>query len=324
VEDSNLRENFPMPTLFLSYARADLALVEPLLRDLAAHGLTVWRDQDSLYSGQRWPRAIGEAIAAQEGFLLVWSQQAAQSSWVEFEWTTALALRKPLLLCHLDATPLPPSLQAVHSIPSNEGEHTVRGLLTALSTLTPSASPAHQQEVLATLPTVASTTPEVLTQTLHSRFVQPGWQVSGNVYQATQMHITMTAPPGSLSPRSWWQTWYAGAALLATLLIVVALALGLPGQLQTWWYGPAASRLVSPTLAGVIEDEHQQGLAGVEVLVPELGLTVTTDARGYFTLQASATPERAVTLIASKAGYARRTLDATLGTTNVHFIMRQP
>ncbi len=102
-----------MSTLFLSYARADLDQVVPLARDLEARGLRVWRDQERLYSGQRWPKAIGEAIAGQEALLLMWSQRAAQSPWVEWEWTTALALQKPLLLCHLDATPLPPSLQAV-------------------------------------------------------------------------------------------------------------------------------------------------------------------------------------------------------------------
>ena len=44
------------------------------LQDLRAHGITVWRDQDSLYGGQNWPKAIGEAIAAHDVLLLVWSQ----------------------------------------------------------------------------------------------------------------------------------------------------------------------------------------------------------------------------------------------------------
>jgi TIR domain-containing protein len=138
-----------MSTLFLSYARADLDTVDPLVRNLQASGLRVWRDQDSLYSGQRWPKAIGEAIAAQEAVLLVWSRRAAQSPWVEFEWTTALALQKPLLLCHLDRTSLPPVLQAVQSIPGNEGSATVQRLLVALQALPNSGNVGRQQEVLA-------------------------------------------------------------------------------------------------------------------------------------------------------------------------------
>lgn len=312
-----------MSTLFLSYSRHDLDTVVPLARDLAAHGLRVWRDQDSLYSGQRWPKAIGEAIAGQDVLLLVWSQQAAQSRFVEFEWTTALALHKPVLLCHLDSTPLHPSLQALHSIPGHEGEATLRGLLDALQALPPAASAVHQQKVLATLPATAPAAPEALTQALRSRFVQPGWQVGGNVYQATEMHITMTAPPPA-PRRGWLERWYTWVALLAALLTVLSLTLDVPGQVRDLWYGLAAQRLARQTLAGVIWDAHRQSLPGVQVFVPELNLTTTTDVRGYFRLQAPATHQRAVELIASKSGYETRTIEATLGTTNVQFVMRQP
>ena len=41
-----------MARVFLSYARRDLPNLQPLLQDLGAHGITVWRDQDNLYGGQ--------------------------------------------------------------------------------------------------------------------------------------------------------------------------------------------------------------------------------------------------------------------------------
>jgi len=176
-----------------------------------------------------------------------------------------------------------------------------------------------QQEVLAALPATAPATPEPLTQALRSHFMQPGWQIGGNVYQAAEMHITMTAPT-----RGWLERWYAWAALLVALLTVVAVALDVPGKVWDLWRGPAAERLVLQTLAGVIWDESRQGLAGVQVFVPELNLTTTTDTRGYFSLQAQATHQRPVALIASKNGYETRTIEALLGTTNVEFIMRQP
>ena len=105
-----------MAQVFLSYARRDLPTLQPLLQDLVAHGITVWRDQDNLYGGQHWPKAIGEAIAAHDVLLLAWSQEAAASHFVEFEWNTALALQKSILPCLLDQTPLPPALRAINSI----------------------------------------------------------------------------------------------------------------------------------------------------------------------------------------------------------------
>ena len=100
-----------MAQVFLSYARSDLPTLQPLLQALGAHGITVWRDQDNLYGGQHWPKAIGEAIAAHEVLMLVWSQEAAASHFVELEWNTALALQKSILPCCLDSTPLPPCAQ---------------------------------------------------------------------------------------------------------------------------------------------------------------------------------------------------------------------
>lgn len=314
-----------MSSLFVSYSRSDLPQVLPLAETLTAQGCSVWRDQHSLYSGQRWPKVIGEAIAAQEALLLVWSQHAAQSHYVEFEWSTALALRKPVLLCHLDATPLPPSLQGLHSIPAQAEAQTVAQLLAALPTLTRPVEPARQQEVLAALPVTAPTTPEALTQTLRSRFIQPGWQVGGNVYQATEMTITIGTSTTSTTPtRGWLERWYAWAALGVAVLTVLSLALDVPNKVQDLLYGPPATRTVLQSLAGVIWDEYHQVLPDVEVFVPELQMSTRTDARGTFTLKVSTIPQRPVELVASKPGYATRRVDATMGTTNVQFMLRRP
>jgi hypothetical protein len=48
--------------------------------------------------------AIGEAIAAHDHVMLLWSKTAAQSHFVEFEWNTAVALRKTILPCGHMAT----------------------------------------------------------------------------------------------------------------------------------------------------------------------------------------------------------------------------
>ncbi len=106
------------------------------------------------------------------------------------------------------------------------------------------------------------------------------------------------------------------------LLTVVSLGLDVPSKVQELWYGPAVARLVLQPLAGVVWDEQRQGLAEVEVFVPELNLSTITDTRSAFSLQALATHERAVRMMARKSGFAPCTLDATMGTTNLLFNMR--
>ena len=105
-----------MPTIFISYCRVDAPSVQPLAEALRADGIHVWRDVDNLYGGEHWPRVIGEAVAAADLVLLVWSQHAAASHFVDQEWNTAVAQRKAMLPCLLDATPLPPALSAINAI----------------------------------------------------------------------------------------------------------------------------------------------------------------------------------------------------------------
>ena len=85
-------------------------------QSLQERGHISWRDQESVYAGQNWPKAIGEAIADNDFLLLFWSERAKNAHFVEFEWSTAIALRKQILPIFLDKTPLPPSLSAVNGI----------------------------------------------------------------------------------------------------------------------------------------------------------------------------------------------------------------
>lgn len=67
-----------MHKAFVSYSRDDVFQVEEIDRALQENGVTLWRDQQSLYGGQQWPKAIGEAIATNDFFLLIWSKNAAE------------------------------------------------------------------------------------------------------------------------------------------------------------------------------------------------------------------------------------------------------
>ncbi len=59
-----------MSKVFISYAREDEEAVDGLHETLSAAGVSVWRDQESLRLGERWPKALGEAIAEQDYFVL--------------------------------------------------------------------------------------------------------------------------------------------------------------------------------------------------------------------------------------------------------------
>jgi hypothetical protein len=56
-----------MPSVFISYSRANLALIEQLAAQLKSHPeIDIWRDQEKIYGGQKWPIVLGEAIANQD------------------------------------------------------------------------------------------------------------------------------------------------------------------------------------------------------------------------------------------------------------------
>src|SRR5215475_13181926 len=175
-----------MAQVFFSYTRRDLPILQPLLQDLVEHDITVWCDQDSLYGGQHWPKAIGEAIAAHDVLLLAWSQEAAASRWVEFEWNTALALQKSILPCWLDQTPLPPALSAINGIDARLPHEALPKILHALQQQSTHPKAEQNARVIATLERITATNPAEVVQTARAMFMQQGWHVQGNVYQAAR------------------------------------------------------------------------------------------------------------------------------------------
>lgn len=105
-----------MKYVFVSYAHSDMARVSAWMEHLHEQGVAIWRDREQRRLGDRWPKALGEAIAGARAVLLFWSAATSASEWVQVEWTTAQALRVPVLPVLLDDTPLPPSLSATQHV----------------------------------------------------------------------------------------------------------------------------------------------------------------------------------------------------------------
>ena len=73
-----------MSTVFLSYAAADRARVEPLVKALEAHGFDVWWDRD-ISLGESYHRVIEQALQRAVCAVVVWSRDSIGSEWVANE-----------------------------------------------------------------------------------------------------------------------------------------------------------------------------------------------------------------------------------------------
>ena len=311
-----------MTRVFLSYARDDLQIVQRLAQDLVAHGLTVWRDQDSIYGGQQWPKAIGEAIATHDWVVLVWSQHAARSHFVELEWNIALALQTSIIPCWVDQTPLPPALSSTNGIDLRVLTEALPRLLQALRQSAASPDAVRQASVVAQLAQIPPVAPAQVVEAVKATFTQQGWSVQGNVYQAGgDIYITDRQPP--LPTKTWLERWHIRVAFVAALLAISSYAFDLPKKVKEVLPGKPGPTQVVQTLTGVVWDDTHAPIASVEIEIPEVQAVTTTDRHGWFTLQVKATPQRPVRLIARKDGYEMYTTDATLGNTSLSLTLRR-
>ena len=235
--------------------------------------------------------------------LLAWSQEAAASHFVELEWNTALALQKSILPCLLDQTPLPPALSAINGIDARLPHEALPKILHALQQPVTPPKTEQSARVITTLGGITATDPAEVVQTAKAMFMQQGWHVQGNVYQAAgDIHVTLAPQPAGPA-RSWLDKWQTRVVLLAALLSIITVAFDLPTRIRETFTSTSSTTEVLQTVSGMITDERQEPLADVEVFVPEFNLTVSTDRHGVFTFQVRAIPQRPVRLVARKGGY---------------------
>jgi len=161
--------------MVISYSRDDLLHAEKLQEALERYGYFVWRDLESIRGGQNWPKALGEAIADSDVFLLVWSKHAQGSHFIEFEWSTAIALRKQIIPCHLDETELHPSLSSFNSLPLKN--FNFDSIFKSIQIPVPPTSTEKRLEVLNILETITSTEPEVAIKVIQELMLPPVWNV---------------------------------------------------------------------------------------------------------------------------------------------------
>ena len=162
---------------------------------------------------------------------------ATSSHFVEFEWTTAVALRKPVVPCLLDRTPLPSALQAVQGIDMSAPDASARlGRPPGWSTF---ASPDTAQ-VLHASKDISATVPEEVASQAGALYAQQGWNIQGNVYQAKgNMYITVQQPAEGKQEKSKLETWSKRLGLVAVSLGMIISLFTLSDKMREMVFPPS-------------------------------------------------------------------------------------
>ncbi|MCA9733977.1 TIR domain-containing protein [candidate division KSB1 bacterium] len=120
------------PRVFISHAWEDKPLVLEIEQKLETAGVEVWVDHSKLRGGQNLPMRISEALDWCNTLLLVWSGSAAQSHWVNLEWTNAVSLQKLIIPCMKEKVKLPAILTNTLFVDFTDSNKGIADLLNAL------------------------------------------------------------------------------------------------------------------------------------------------------------------------------------------------
>src|SRR5215472_2310974 len=103
-------------SLFISYAHADSAFVDRLEADLQKEGFDPWVDRQRLKGGQRWRRALQDAVKGAQVLLIVLSPDAITSENVQIEYDYVLELGKLVIPLYYRQCEVPMELRAIQWI----------------------------------------------------------------------------------------------------------------------------------------------------------------------------------------------------------------
>ncbi len=107
-----------MSQIFVSHTQDDAACAESIRQGLEARGYSTWREPTSLsIESILYPRTIENVILGSAAMILVWSNSAASSEWVERHILFAQRLKKLIVPAVIDGTALPPTLVVDTIIP---------------------------------------------------------------------------------------------------------------------------------------------------------------------------------------------------------------
>lgn len=246
-------------TVFLSYSRRDVDLVNRLYDDLLARGIQVWMDRNAIEAGSLWRTSIVDGIQACRVFLLVVSAASQQSANVAKEVALAESNRKPIVPIKIDSTPIQPdfgyTLAGIQFVDMIRKGYAVSltEILDAIQRLAAAPDPA--------VPQFAA--PETAAPQAAGLAVQP------------QVSVESAAPPSdaaiaSQRPNSAWQSQEAASANLEPGALINQETLSRMHQVVAEELGPIVQLLWSEQFARDLLIQPQAIVAKLVMMgVPE-------------------------------------------------------
>ncbi|MCB0258175.1 MAG: tetratricopeptide repeat protein, partial [Calditrichaeota bacterium] len=105
-----------MKDYFISYCWDDEKIVRPLAEQLIQNGISVWIDHREVNTNDSIPEEISAALQTSHTVLLMWSAKSLIARWTRDELNASISLRKRIIPCLLDDTPLPNTLKTAQSL----------------------------------------------------------------------------------------------------------------------------------------------------------------------------------------------------------------
>lgn len=105
-----------MDSVFLSYGRADFFFVQLAQLKLEQAGIRVWADTLSLRPGDDWKLEIDRGIDSSTALIVLLSPDAMQSSYVTYEWASAMGKGKPIVPVLVADCQRHPKIEAIQHV----------------------------------------------------------------------------------------------------------------------------------------------------------------------------------------------------------------
>jgi hypothetical protein len=126
LEPASTEAHKPQLRILISYSHRDATFANQLATDLERVFGDVWIDHRRVHIGESFVSAINQALLFVTDFVVILSDAAKRSKWVENELNAAIARRnqgkfiriRPVLVDHIDLPPLIADLVAVHAGPT--------------------------------------------------------------------------------------------------------------------------------------------------------------------------------------------------------------